>query len=110
MTVGWPPLRGEVWNVDVPAVGEHPGVVLSASTLNAKSGHITISVVTGTPGPAVTHVPLGPDAGLTRYDESYANVTDLHAVSKERFVERRGLCSKHELMRIESLVRVYLGL
>lgn len=109
MTVGWPPLRGEVWDVDIPAVGEHPSVVLSANALNARLGHITIAVVTGT-GPDVTHVPLSADAGLTRYAESYANTTDLHAVNKERFLERRGLCSQDELARIESLVRVYLEL
>nr|WP_157553562.1 type II toxin-antitoxin system PemK/MazF family toxin [Jiangella gansuensis] len=108
--MGWPPLRGEVWEVDIPAVGEHPSVVLSTNPPNARLGHIMITVVTGTAGPVVTHVPLGTDAGLTRYAESYANATDLHSVNKERFIERRGLCSQDELARIESLVRVYLGL
>ncbi len=110
MTAGWPPLRGEIWDVDIPAVGEHPAVVLSANPINTHLGHITIAVVTGTPGPPVTHVPLGAEAGLTRYDLSYANATDLHAVNKERFLGRRGLCSKDELAHVESLVRVYLEL
>lgn len=110
MKLGWPPLRGEVWDVDVPAVGEHPAVVLSANMLNERLGHVTIAVVTGTGGPTATHVPLDADAGLTRYPTSYANVTDLHAVNKERFLERRGLCSADELARIEGLVRIYLGL
>lgn len=99
-----------MWDADVPGVGEHPSVVLSANPVDERLGHLTIVVVTGTAGPAATHVPLDADAGLTRYAESYANATDIHAVNKERFLEHRGRCSDSELARIESLVRVYLGL
>ena len=65
------PLRGEIWDVRFPSFGEHPAVVLSINPLNSLLGHIAVIPVTGTAGPNSTHIPLGADAGLTRYDESY---------------------------------------
>lgn len=106
---GWPPKRGEIWDVDIAAAGVHPAVVLSAPAINERLGHLTVVLITGTPGPAVTHVPLD-KAGLTGSQRSYADATYLRPVKKEQFIERRGLCSKDELLRIESLVRVYLEL
>lgn len=106
----WPPLRGEVWDAEIPEAGEHPAVVLSVNSVNQRLGHLAVVVVTGTNGPPTTHVALSAEAGLTGYPESYANITDLRVVRKEDFLHRRGLCSDEELTRIESLVRVYLGL
>ncbi|MEU5595586.1 hypothetical protein [Streptomyces sp. NPDC020298] len=48
-------------------------------------------MITGTSGPASTHVPVGPDCGVTTYDESYVNCTDLHTVDKPRLRRRLGL-------------------
>jgi len=39
-------------------------------------------LITGTKGPGYTHIPLGAEAGLTEYAESYANATDLHTIPK----------------------------
>lgn len=104
------PLRGEVWTVAFPGAGEHPAVVLSINRLNAKLGAIAVVPVTGTAGPAETHVPLGSEVGLTKYDESYADVTGVQAVAKGRFRRRRGLTHPAELGRIAEQTRVYLGL
>ena len=104
------PLRGEVWTVVFPGAGEHSAVVLSINRLNTKLGAITVVPVTGTAGPTETHVPLGRDAGLTKYDESYADVTGVQAVARGRFRQRRGLTHSAELRRIAEQVRVYLGL
>jgi mRNA interferase MazF len=38
---------------------------------------VTVAVITGTPGPTVTHVPVGAESGLKKYDESFVNCTDL---------------------------------
>jgi mRNA interferase MazF len=66
--------------------------------------------VTGTSGPEQTHVPLTPDAGLTRYDESYVDVTALQPVARERLLERRGMLTARELDRLSQQISIYLGL
>ena len=104
------PLRGEVWDVAFPGFGVHPAVVLSVNALNTRLGHVVVLPVTGTSGPPVTHIPLGADAGLTRYDESYVDITGVQAVARGRCRRRRGLLAPSEMVRIEAQLRVYLGL
>ncbi|HEV2088300.1 MAG TPA: type II toxin-antitoxin system PemK/MazF family toxin [Cryptosporangiaceae bacterium] len=104
------PFRGEVWDVRFPAFGAHPAVVLSVNPLNVRLGHVAVVPVTGTKGPESTHVPVTADAGLTRNDESYADVTALQPVARGRFLRRRGLLARAELGRVEDQVRIYLGL
>jgi len=104
------PFRGEVWDVRFPGFGEHPAVVISVNALNRRLGHVAVVPVTGTGGPATTRIPLTADAGLTRYDESYADVTGLQPVARGRLRRRRGLLAMSELTRIESQIRTYLGL
>lgn len=104
------PLRGEVWDVRFPAFDRHPAIVLSVNALNTRLGHVAVMPVTGTVGPQLTHIPLNADAGLTRYDESYVDVTGLQPVARGRLVRRRGLLALAELGRIEEQLRTYLGL
>ncbi len=104
------PLRGEVWDVRFPVVGEHPAAVLSVNPLNRRLGHVAVVPITGTPGPELTHVPLTAEAGLTRYDESYADITGLQPAARGRFLRRRGLLTRTELVRLEDQIRIYLGL
>lgn len=88
----------------------HPAVVLSINALNDRLSHVTVVLVTGTSGPERTHVPLGHESGLTRYDVSYVNATDLHSVDRSRLRRRRGLLHRTELARVEAGVALYLGL
>lgn len=104
------PLRGEVWDIRFPSFGEHPAVIVSVNSVARELGHISVIPVTGTTGPEVTHVPLGKDAGLTRYDESYADVTAVQPVARSRAVRRRRLLAPGEIARIEDRLRIYLGL
>ena len=104
------PFRGEVWDVDFDEFGRHPAVVISIKLLNARLGHVAVLPVTGTPGPPQTHISLGGDAGLTRYDESFADVTALQPVTRDRFVERRGLLESAELDHVGRQLATYLGL
>lgn len=103
-------MRGEVWDVRFPAFDEHPAVVLSVNALNVRLGHVAVVPVTGSAGPERTHVRLTSDAGLTRYDESYADVTGLQPVARGRLRRRRGLLATGELAHLEERLRVYLGL
>lgn len=104
------PFRGEVWDVRFPSFGEHPAVVLSVNPLNVRLGHVAVIPITGTPGPELTHVRLTADAGLTRRDESYGDITGLQPVARGRFRRRRGLLALSELARLEDQIRTYLGL
>ena len=104
------PLRGEVWDVRIPIVGQHPAVILTINPLIGRLSSVTVAVITGTAGPAPTHVELGPDAGLTGYQVSYANATDLHSVDRSRLRKRRGRLHPAEMRRLEGAIRTYLGL
>lgn len=105
------PLRGEVWDVRFPApVNRHPAVVLTANVLRRRLSSVTVVVVTGTAGPAATHIPLDADAGVDLYAVSFANATDVHTVPLSRFVKRRGLLSAAELQRVGVAVRLVLDL
>lgn len=103
------PFRGQIWDVEFE-FGEHPGLIVSANPLNSRLGHVAVIPITGTAGPAATHVPLDADAGLTRYDASYADVTSLRPVSRDRLLRQRGLMARGEMERVETQLRIYLGL
>jgi len=45
-----------------------------------------------------------------RYAESYADVTGLQPVARDRLVARRGLLARRELDRLGRQVSIYLGL
>lgn len=104
------PFRGEVWDVRFPGFGKHPAVVFSVNALNWRLGHVAVVPITGTAGPDLTHIPLTAYAGLTRYAESYADVTGLQPAARGRLLRRRGLLTLRELARVEDQVRTYLGL
>ena len=104
------PLRGDVWDARLPRAGGHPVVVLTINVLIPRLSAVTVAVVTGTEGPSQTHIPVGPGSGLTGYDVSYVNVTDLHSIDKSRLRRRRGRLHPRELTRLEEAVRTYLGL
>lgn len=104
------PFRGEIWDVDFPDFGIHPAIVLSVYPLNRRLGHVAVIPVTGTPGPPVTHVSLSADAGLTRYPESFADVTALQLVDRARLLRQRGRLAPSELDHLTAPLRVYLGI
>lgn len=103
-------LRGEVWDVDFDDFGEHPAVVMSRSMVNTRLGHVAVVPVTGTSGPVETHVVLTPGTGLTRYDQSYADVTTVQPVDRTQLLARRGLLTRQEMLGIETRLATYLGL
>jgi mRNA interferase MazF len=103
-------LRGEVWVCAVPRpVGPHPVVVLTVNRIAAPLAAVTVAVITGSPGPRSTHVPVGAASRLAKYDESYVNCTDLHTVAKARLRRRLGLLSSAELTRVEENLGLILG-
>lgn len=103
------PFRAQVWDVGFE-FGTHPAVIISVNPLNSRLGHVAVIPITGTAGPPGTHIPLDASAGLTRYDESYADVTSLRPVARDRLRKQRGLLAHTEMARIEAQLRTYLGL
>jgi len=99
-----------VWDVDFDDFGMHPAVVFSINPLNTRLGHVAVIPVTGTRGPEQTHVPVTADAGLTRYDESYADITALQPVARRQLLTRRGLLTRTEMDRLGRQIATYLGL
>jgi mRNA interferase MazF len=104
------PLRGDIWDARLPRAGDHPVVVLTINVLIPRLSAVTVAVVTGTEGPLPTLIPLDRESGLTGYDVSYVNVTDLHSIDKSRLRRRRGRLHPRELLRLEEAIRTYLGL
>lgn len=104
------PFRGEVWDVDFVEFGMHPAVVFSINLLNIRLGHVAVVPVTGTRGPDQTHMPFTADAGLTRHDESYADITALQPVARTQLLMRRGLLARDEVDRLGRQIVTYLGL
>lgn len=110
MVTPLPPMRGQVWVCALPQpTGPHPVVVLTINRIARSLSSVTVALITGTPGPAETHVAVGPDSGLRKYDESYVNCTDLHTVRKAQLRRGLGLLSPAEIHAVEERVRVILG-
>jgi mRNA interferase MazF len=91
------------------ARGAWRGVAFVSVMVVGRTGAVTAVLVTGTAGPTYTHIPLGADAGLTEYAESYANATDLHTIPKPRLHRRRGRLAGAEMASLERAARTYLG-
>ena len=103
-------MRGEVWACAVPQVGPHPVVILTVNRIAEPLSAVTVALVTGSAGPSTTHVRIGTEAGVTRYEESYVNCADLHTIDKPRLRRRLGRLALAELRSVESTVRRVLGL
>ncbi len=104
------PFRGDVWDVDFLEFDRHPAVVMSVNALNRRLGHVAVIPVTGTAGPTSTHVALDVDAGRTRYDRSYADITALQPVDRTLLLRQRDRLAPTELDRLAEQLRTYLGL
>lgn len=103
--------RGDVWDVHFPnPLGARPCVVLTTNPLIERLGAVTVAEVTGSKGPALTHVEVDSDSGLTGRDRSWVNSTGLHTVAKGKLRRRRGRLSPLELRRVSEAVCLYLDL
>ena len=91
-------------------VGPHPAVVLTANRIAAPLSAVTVALITGSSGPTVTHVPVGPEVGVKKYPQSYVNCTDLHTVGKAQLRRQLGRLAPIELRSVEERVRQILGL
>jgi mRNA interferase MazF len=103
-------MRGEVWEAHVPRAGVHPVVILTINALRDRLSSVTVAVVTGSRGPSSTNIPIGREAGLSKYPESYVNTTDIHTIASVSCRTRRGLLLRSEMAAVEESLRTSLGL
>jgi mRNA interferase MazF len=87
-----------------PRVGPHPVVILTVNRIAAPLSAITVVLVAGTAGPDVTHVRIGPEAGVKNYPESYVNCSDLRTVDKPRLRRRPGQLALVEMRNVEAAI------
>jgi mRNA interferase MazF len=66
----------------------------------------TTAVITGRPAPT-THVPVGRQAGDTRYAESFVDSADVHTMGRRQL--RRPDTAPAELHRVEHSLRLSIG-
>ncbi len=103
--------RGDIWDAQFPSpIGARPCVVLTTNALIGRLGAVTIAEITGTEGPASTHVELAPEVGLSGRSRSWVNATGLHTVPKGKLRRHRGRLALTELHRVNAAVRAYLDL
>ncbi len=103
--------RGDVWDVQFPSpIGARPCVLLTTNALIAKLAAVTVAEITGTAGPASTHIELDADSGLTGRDRSWVNATGLHTVAKGKLRHHRGRLNASELRLVTEAVRLHLDL
>ena len=103
-------MRGEVWDIDLPRAGPHPGIVLTVNALVGRISEVTVAMITGSAGPRSTRIPIGPDAGVTLYAESYVDATSVRTVPLAILTGRRGRIAPQEMSAVEQALRLVLGL
>ena len=67
-------------------------------------------LITGTEGPATTHIPLDSGAGVTKYQVSWVNATDIHGLPKARLRRLKGRLSPIEMQQLQASLRAVLVL
>lgn len=103
--------RGDIWDVHFPPpIGQRPCLVLTTNPLIQRLSAVTIAEITGTEGPASTHVEIDPEAGLTGRERSWVNATSLHTVPIGKLRKHRGRLSPIELRKVTEAVRLVLDL
>lgn len=103
--------RGDVWDVQFPApIGPRPCLLLTTDVLIPRLGAVTVAEITGTEGPASTHIEVGAEVGLTVRSRSWVNITGLHTVPKGKLRRHRGRLGPVELMRVATAIVDYLDL
>lgn len=100
--------RGELWHVDVPAVGPHPGVVVSRQVSIPVRTNVTIVLVTTTARAGPAEVSLNSEVGLRQ--PSVANCDEIYTVRKAALVRKLGDLRFEDMQRIDRALRISLDL
>src|SRR5205085_10863481 len=100
--------RGDVFDVDLPGVGQHPVVIVTRDAaipiLPSIMGVMVTSKAHGSPA----EVPLGPPDGLDH--ECVATADNIFTVPKRELRTRRGRLSPAALAALDDALRIALAL
>ena len=97
----------EIWDIDFPDIGRHPGLILTTDPLLTRIATLTVAVVTSTEGPPSTHIAIGEEEGCR---PSFVNVTDLRPARSDQFHRRRGSLSWPKTQVVNRALVAYLDL
>lgn len=100
--------RGDVYDVEWPAAGRHPAVIVTRQVAIPVLANVTLAFITSTVRDIPTEVPLDRSHGLER--ECVANCDNLLTVPKTALVRHRGTLGPAELRRLADALRVALEL
>jgi mRNA interferase MazF len=109
--------RGEVWLVDFDPVqgheqaGRRPALVLSVDAFNASAaGLVTVLPITGTPRPSIpSRIEVrAPEGGLKK--TSFVIGEQTRTISTRRLARALGMVTPATMRRVETIVRMLLGL
>jgi mRNA interferase MazF len=110
------PSRGEVWYADLDPIrgheqaGRRPVLVVSVDGLNHGLADLVIVVpITSKQKGIPSHISIDPpDGGLRQ--RSYALSEAVRSVARERLTKRLGAVSEAVMRRVETALRLLLGL
>ncbi|MEZ5176179.1 MAG: type II toxin-antitoxin system PemK/MazF family toxin [Acidimicrobiia bacterium] len=100
--------RGEVWDADIPGVGQHPVVVVTRDSAIPVLSSVVCVLVTSTFHGHVAEVELGADEGLGR--PCAANCDNVFTLPRRVLSRRRGMLDRHKLSELDRALMVALGL
>lgn len=100
--------RGDVFDIDVPEIGAHPGIVLTRPELIPVRTNVVIALVTSTSRQHRTQVPVNEEAGLDH--PSVVDCCEVYTVPKRALTRKRGALRIEDMLRIDSALRIALAL
>lgn len=110
------PRRGEVWLADLDPVegheqaGRRPVLVLSVDTFNASPAElVTVLPITSKPRAIRTRIEVRPPEGKLS-KTSYIIGEQTRTISTRRLVKPLGMVAPATMAKVESVVRMLLGL
>lgn len=100
--------RGDVYEVEAPAFGRRPAVIVTRQVAIPMLANVTVAVVTSTVRGLRTEVPLDRSHGLDH--DSVANCDNLFTVPKTALVRYRGSLAPADIRRLDDALRTALSL
>ncbi len=110
--------RGQIWVVNwspgrgSEQLGRRPALVIQTDAANSNSRYPNTIVLTlSTKGlPVATHIPLEPDARNGLREASWVKCEQVLTISKDRLEVRWGIISPADMGKVESAVKMALGM
>jgi mRNA interferase MazF len=103
--------RGEVWWVDIPALGRKPALIVSSNVVARALGEVVAARVTAVERERTlpTHVPVeSEETGLA--ERSFVLCHELHTLGSQRLKEQTGRIGRWRMAEVKQALRLALDL